>query len=134
MKKKCGECEQLKDETEFYVGRGRLFGDCKDCVRKKSLESHRKNYYLKKFGIVYETYLFLLQRQDSKCAICGTAHQEKPEKKWGRARLAVDHNHATGIVRGLLCHPCNVSIGLMQESPQRLRDAADYLEKHSPNT
>lgn len=40
---------------------------------------------------------------------------------------AVDHNHHTGKVRGLLCHRCNVAIGLMHDSPMRLEQAAQYL-------
>jgi hypothetical protein len=42
--------------------------------------------------------------------------------------LAVDHDHKTGKVRGLLCHKCNKSIGGLQDSVVLLRKAADYLE------
>jgi hypothetical protein len=54
------------------------------------------------------------------CAICG-----KPCKS-GR-RLAVDHDHANGFVRGLLCTLCNTGLGKFQDSPELLEKAAAYL-------
>ncbi|QOC59453.1 endonuclease VII [Microbacterium phage AnnaLie] len=53
------------------------------------------------------------------CAVCGATHK----------RFHVDHDHATGQVRGLLCGPCNQTLGLMQDDPARLRAAAAYLER-----
>ena len=55
------------------------------------------------------------------CAICGGVSTD------GR-RLAVDHDHITKDVRGLLCQPCNVGLGVFGDSPEVLRLAADYLE------
>ncbi len=42
----------------------------------------------------------------------------------------IDHCHATRVVRGLLCHPCNIAIGSMKGQHERLRAAANYIEKH----
>lgn len=56
----------------------------------------------------------------SSCNICG-AQPEEP--------LRVDHNHETGAVRGLLCRNCNVALGLMQDSPERLQQALSYLQR-----
>lgn len=53
------------------------------------------------------------------CAICGSTEK----------RFHVDHSHQTGVVRGLLCGPCNHTLGLMQDEPARLRAAAAYLER-----
>ncbi len=128
MDKKCNVCLNVKSTDEFYKTRGSLFPACKTCTREKNQETARRAYYQKRFGIMYETYTWMLAQQEFKCAICKTLHQEKPDKKWGRARLAVDHSHKTGIVRALLCHSCNVALGLMKESPEQLRAAADYLE------
>ena len=54
------------------------------------------------------------------CNICG-AQPDEP--------LRVDHNHETGAVRGLLCRNCNVALGLMQDSPERLQQALSYLQR-----
>lgn len=56
------------------------------------------------------------------CAICGT-HQDAL-----KLTLAVDHNHDTGKVRGLLCNPCNAAIGRFKDSTSMLRAAIRYLE------
>lgn len=65
----------------------------------------------------------LLRLQDGRCAIC-----EAPEVNCGRRRrLYVDHDHATGTVRGLLCQQCNVLLGNAQDSEDRLLAAASYL-------
>lgn len=61
--------------------------------------------------------LYRLQR--GKCAICGA-----PKKR----ELVIDHDHATGFTRGLLCQPCNNGLGHFKDSPESLRAAALYLE------
>jgi len=55
----------------------------------------------------------------SQCGLCAICFRAVP--------LAYDHDHATGEGRGLLCADCNRAIGLMQDSPERFRAAADYL-------
>jgi hypothetical protein len=78
---------------------------------------------LGRYGLTLAGYNELLDRQGGGCAICAT-----PEPG-GRGRFHVDHDHKTGIVRGLLCHACNVGIGNLGDDPERLRAAADYLER-----
>ncbi len=70
-------------------------------------------------------YRELLGKQDGRCAVCGI-----PAAEVKGAQLDVDHDHATGLVRGLLCGPCNRGIGQLADSPERLRTAAAYLEQH----
>lgn len=75
-------------------------------------------------------YAQLLVAQENKCLICGT--EEVSTGKSGKPkRLAADHCHETGKVRGLLCQRCNVAIGLMDDDPARLVAAAAYLEQHT---
>jgi hypothetical protein len=78
-------------------------------------------YRLKKYGLTSGDYEGMLSAQGGKCALCGL-----PDVT-GR-RLAVDHSHATGRVRGLLCHRCNTGIGLLGDNPELLRRGAEYLD------
>jgi hypothetical protein len=81
----------------------------------------RDLYYRRTFGISADDVDALLLAQDGRCAICGGV----PNRVDG---WHVDHDHATGAIRGVLCSRCNHAIGLMEEDPQRLRAAAGYLE------
>ncbi len=102
--------------------------------QRKHRDRERHNYHLKprdkrdrnlrlKFGITLDEYREMEAAQDSKCAVC------QLECKSGRD-LAVDHDHATDAVRGLLCMNCNRAIGWMQDSPDRLLAAAAYLLRY----
>lgn len=88
---------------------------------------HALNGTAKKYGETVHSVLGLLRRQDGRCAVCPTALSEGGLGKIKTAHI--DHDHVTGRVRGLLCHPCNVAIGLMKDNPDTLRQAAKYLEK-----
>lgn len=98
-------------------------GDPRKSERQK-LEDMR-NYTLRsKYGITADEYQALLGRQGGVCAIC-----RQPEKlmRGGRVRrLAVDHDHRTGRIRGLLCHSCNATIGFLRDDPAF---AASFVEK-----
>lgn len=73
----------------------------------------------------------MLLKQDGVCAICRTATVLKPAPGHKRRRqLCVDHDHATGKVRGLLCFVCNAGLGFFRDDPIRLRAAAIYLHDH----
>jgi len=92
--------------------------------RKASKEYHRNHRLLKEFGITPEDYDKMFEDQNGKCAICGTEKLGSPGK-----HLAVDHDHATGKIRGLLCSRCNRTIGWFDDNPSLLRKAAQYLEQ-----
>lgn len=86
---------------------------------RRQLERHLDWHY----DFKLEDYEALLVAQGYRCAICGT------ERGNGRGhRLNVDHDHGTGMIRGLLCSKCNSAIGYFADSPKRLRKAAAYLE------
>jgi Recombination endonuclease VII len=78
------------------------------------------NHLRRFYDMSPEEYQSLLYKQKGCCAICGSL-MDGPR---------VDHDHQSGKVRGLLCHQCNVVLGLMRENPDRLRNAAEYLENH----
>ncbi len=75
-----------------------------------------------RYGLTPEQYQFLLSSQDGVCATCGSINKD------GR-RLAVDHDHETGEIRGLLCHNCNVILGLVNDRPEVLLSLVEYLNR-----
>ncbi len=78
------------------------------------------------FKITIEDYHELLNIQNNVCAICGQPETAKNSK--GEIRpLGIDHDHKTGLVRGLLCHKCNVGLGCYNDSPELLDKAKEYL-------
>lgn len=99
-------------------------------AHRRAHPDHYRGKDLKKtFGIALEDYQRMFVAQNGVCGIC-----EKPEKdiRNGKVRwLAVDHNHTTGQVRGLLCGGCNKAIGLMCESVETLTNAIAYLKTHA---
>lgn len=80
-------------------------------------------------GLSLADYQVLSDAQSGLCAACG-----QPETKVHRngtvLRLAVDHDHETGRVRGLLCSRCNYSLGYARDDPDTLRALIAYLDAH----
>ena len=87
------------------------------------------------YGLDVASYSALLEAQGNVCAIC-RREERRINKRTGKpTRLAVDHCHRTGAVRGLLCSGCNTAIGLLEESAAVLQNAIVYLarfESESP--
>lgn len=81
-----------------------------------------------KYGIDAAQYDLMLAKQNGVCAICKNV--ERSSMFGNRVKLAVDHCHKTGKVRGLLCSGCNTGIGHFNEDPERIRRAIDYVESH----
>ncbi len=77
---------------------------------------------LRAYGLTVEDHAAMVERQGNRCAICKTEHRGRGK------RLHVDHDHETGRVRGLLCGPCNVSLGGFRDDPKLLRSALKYLK------
>lgn len=75
------------------------------------------------YGITPDDYARMYKRQNGKCAICRT-----PDPGQGRKHLCIDHDHKTGVVRGLLCHTCNRALGLLSDSVKVLDTASKYLK------
>jgi hypothetical protein len=78
-----------------------------------------------KYGVSRDQYRAAYFAQDGKCAICC-----QPERTARNHLPAVDHDHATGKFRGLLCSHCNRAIGLLQDDPAIVDAAAAYIRKH----
>jgi hypothetical protein len=134
---KCKKCGENKPLTDYYKTKDRKSGHktiCKECIkadplsetRKAYMREYGKEYHLKKtYDLTQEEYNNKLKEQNHKCDICGIDAVEAPKQK-----LFVDHCHDTNKIRGLLCHNCNVSIGLLKESINTLTKAIAYLDKH----
>jgi hypothetical protein len=94
-----------------------------------SYEQKRNSYIKRKYGITNEEYNFLLKAQNGVCAICKCPEMDKDAK--GRIKnLAIDHDHITNQIRGLLCTACNVSLGRFKDSILILESALQYLQKY----
>jgi len=97
----------------------------KDPTQKELWKEYNRRSVLKaKYGITAEEYDQMLLKQENVCAICGL---EAGGGRGAESRLAVDHNHETGKVRGLLCNNCNNGLGRFKDNPELLRKAIDYL-------
>ena len=96
--------------------------------RRKELgtysEINRRHNIKKLYGITPEQYDELLTAQSGVCAICRNGCGTYPN-------LSVDHDHRTGVIRGLLCNVCNRFMGMAGDDPDLLRAAADYLQRHT---
>ena len=93
---------------------------------EKASKRNRVTKLKLKYNLTVEHYADMLHSQQNGCAICGKLQIDK--------NLAVDHNHVTGNVRGLLCQQCNTGIGLLQDSVDILNNAIKYLMYHNSET
>ena len=75
------------------------------------------------YGITYAFFNYLLTLQNNACAAC-QKHFTANNKP------CVDHDHTSGIVRGLLCHSCNLALGKFKDQQQRILNAIKYLKLH----
>lgn len=116
----CSQCGMIKAPSDFFIQSGGSSKRCKDCYRDYA----RRIMY----GLSKEEYRNMLELQKGRCAIC---NREPRAATSGRSRaiLFIDHDHATGRVRGLLCNGCNAGIGHLQDDPKRLRAAVKYLKR-----
>ena len=92
--------------------------------REKNKDKKRESELKRNFGIGLHEYDLMFTEQKGKCACCGS-HQNELTKN-----LAVDHDHDTGLIRGLLCGKCNTGIGILGDNIEGLMKALNYLEKH----
>jgi hypothetical protein len=91
---------------------------------RKNAISRARVDLLRKYGLTEKDFATLLAGQGGVCAICCTVP----------GRAVIDHDHDTGKVRGILCHNCNVSLGLMKENCAAFQRAIDYINLHANPT
>jgi len=96
--------------------------------RAENPNSGVNRHLFNKFGISLEQYEELFERQGGVCALCKKPETTRRNKKGdGGERLAVDHCHDTGVVRGLLCFKCNTAIGALGDTHESAIKAMKYL-------
>lgn len=126
--------EQKRATRRAYVARNRArFNEWNRKQRAKDPEKTRaytkvqtrRWYITKKYGLTMEQYSELLEKQDNRCAICKVTDP-------GKSDWRIDHCHTTKKVRGLLCHNCNVSLGLMGDNIPNIQSMLEYLTNHQP--
>lgn len=145
--KACPGCKETKSIGEFHKNKNRKDGHsqyCRPCanerVRRWQAENReefraqkRRAYQKRKhverngrirraYGMTPRQYQMLFAVQKGMCAICGRKES---------IALSVDHDHATGSIRGLLCRACNLMLGNSREDPNVLELGAMYLLKHT---
>ena len=133
--KTCTKCKEPR-EFEFFTidnhSRDKLNSACKICRNRegreyrennpeKVVKTIRESNYRRNYGITLEQYEIILKSQNGLCKICEKVNIV------GK-RLAVDHEHKSGIIRGLLCDNCNLAIGKFEDDVERIKRAVSYLE------
>ena len=137
----CSGCQRVLVEEAFARDRHRKTGRqdrCRSCVSSYMAEYNARPEQklrawqgnLTRYGMTPPEYEAMLEAQGGLCAIC---EQPETSKRGGVVRrLAVDHCHETGEVRGLLCNNCNRALGMFGDSPATLAGAIAYLEARVP--
>jgi hypothetical protein len=145
----CSKCKQDKPQNQFEKSPNRrpfgLASLCIPCNKERKRKEKFNRYHslskeqrrvqnkkgnVRKFGISYEEYHAMLERQDNKCSICNKEETETNVVYNHTKYLAIDHCHETGKIRGLLCSKCNKGIGMFKEDISILKSAISYLEKY----
>jgi hypothetical protein len=96
----------------------------------RGIANTKRNRLKCRYNITVEEYDHMFEQQGGLCAICGKPETAKHQSGCV-AHLAVDHDHKTGNVRGLLCRRCNFIVGYAKDSKEVLLRAALYMEQHN---
>ena len=123
-------CYLLKAPPQLLQASVTTLTDCQLCLapierkskkaRYCSLACSRRSGVILSYGITPTQYRHLIRVQGEKCACCGDVLGEEPN---------IDHRHADGIVRGIVCFDCNLAAGLVLDDAQRARGLARYLQE-----
>lgn len=149
----CTQCKQEKPLNDFFRrrvnGRETYRSNCKECSttaarqwmqdhpemvrhrgKQRSAKYHRNHLsigYWARMGLNFteEDFFAMWDAQVHKCALCG----EKPSL-FLKKRFPLDHDHETGKVRAIICHRCNLIVGLVEHEPDLVEKALRYIAKH----
>jgi Recombination endonuclease VII len=133
----CRRCQQIKPDVEFRpstLGARTRSSLCIVCLKLRESQPdwvlHQKDRKLRTtFGITLADYEAMRLKQGDLCAICKNPEWQKHQN--GKVKqLSVDHDHATGKVRGLLCHRCNHALERVDTHSGWLQAAAEYVRRY----
>lgn len=125
--KTCPLCETNKPSADFWKAKGNRDGlstYCRTCeqVRFQKNKSGRRDSARKsKYGLTRYDCECMYAKQNGRCAGC--------EECFSSDKLCVDHDHAAGLVRGLLCDQCNKALGNAKDNSETLKRLARYVVK-----
>lgn len=127
----CSRCERAVPKADaaerVVLQKSRFY--CQPCMEKlvEGWNYHwgRGEHARRTYGLTLEDYGALYEAQDGLCAIC---RGDMPFHD-----LVVDHDHRTGIVRGILCKACNSGLGFFKDDPMALATAVAYLLSRRAN-
>ena len=144
----CKKCGVSLDDSMFYIekksnGATRVRATCKTCMssQKKGYYNKTRDYWIEKssarsksdavvinrlirsYGVDLAWFGYQYTKQGGLCLICKNAIEAKPSRS-----THIDHDHATGVVRGILCQKCNMGLGHFNDSIDLLTKAAEYLK------
>lgn len=129
--KKCLRCQHILPLSEFHKNAARYDGrqqECKECGKRRKAQeygtqagkarclTHQRKY---KYGLTADQVSEMFRRQNGSCALC--------KKEFGDLRIHIDHDHATGRVRGILHQNCNLLLGHAKDNIETLEMAISYL-------
>lgn len=120
---RCKNCLRLKKKKYQESEQAKTNRNKRDKNRRQSShgqemkQRHRLKY---KFNLTLEQYDQMVEQQNGKCAICN-------QIDISGKRLAVDHDHQTGKIRGLLCSNCNLLLGRVESTPELFSKMMKYL-------
>lgn len=130
-RKWCPGCSTAKPFDEFWGNKRRVDGrqpHCTACMKERAQAhnakpetKHRRR--VERYGISPEQFDEMMRRQAGGCAACGYELQ-------GGRMTHIDHCHASGAVRGLLCLPCNLALGYLKDDPERIQGLLAYLSSN----
>lgn len=153
--KQCTRCKEFKPLDQFNKDKKTKSGltyHCKSCVshycktrngvvdraaintqarvwKKANPHKVRAQQIKQNFGLSYDDYISLLEKQHHSCAICKTSLLPFGSVNQTDIIANVDHCHTTGKIRGLLCRKCNTALGLLNDNVDVIVAAATYLKE-----
>ena len=140
QERKCRVCGQSKNLLDHYYRSRKdktlpssYSYECKQCTVSRVKERDRTHPHIKReqhlkrrYNITLEEYSQILDSQGGCCATCGT---KEPGGRW--KSFAVDHDHKTGKVRGMLCKSCNIALGEVYDNLTTLENMIKYLNEQN---